>query len=184
MRVHALGLEARFARELAQDEEGSGPRERAAFRVEKELRTVPAVEMRASSRQVTAECLDRFPADRDDPLLAALADRPDQPLVEVDAGLVDAESLADPQPGAVEELDERAGRGGGVVPAAAWMSRSASAGARARGRRRVRRGSSSSAAGFESAAPIRTRWRKNERSEATRLAIVAPESPCARSSAT
>src|SRR5215211_192402 len=70
-----------------------------------------------------------------------------------------------------------------MVPAAASTSRSASPGESVRGRRRWRRGSSSSAAGFSATAAIRTRWRKSERIDATRRAIVAGERPEARSSA-
>ena len=57
--------------------------------------------------QVAPERLGRLPADRNDALLAALADRAHEPLVEVDPALLEPDGLADAQPGAVEELDQR-----------------------------------------------------------------------------
>src|SRR5262249_49132944 len=45
-------------------------------------------------------------SDRDDPLLVSLADASDNALVEIDAGPIEPDRLADAQAGAVEELDE------------------------------------------------------------------------------
>ena len=116
-----LRLQARFRSEFAKNQEGSGPSQRAALRVQEELRTVAPIEVRPASAEVTTKCLDRLPSDRDDPLLPALADRPDEPLIEIDAALVEADRLPDPQSRAVEELDEspvakcpRRRSGGGV----------------------------------------------------------------------
>src|SRR5215204_5262402 len=106
MGVHALGLEARFSRQLPQDQERPGPRKRPALGVQEELRAVAAIEVRATSREVASERVDGLAADRDDAFLPALADRPNEPLVEVDAALVEADRLADTEAGAVEELDE------------------------------------------------------------------------------
>ena len=50
-----------------------GARERAAARVEEEVGAVPTVEVRPAERQVAAERLGGGPAERDEPLLAALA---------------------------------------------------------------------------------------------------------------
>ena len=58
--------------------------------------------------EVALQGLDRLSPDRDDPLLAALADDPYEPLLEVDASLLDPHRLRDAQARAVEQLDERA----------------------------------------------------------------------------
>src|SRR4051812_22356392 len=52
VRVDALGLEARAAGEAAQDQEGARAGERAALRVEEELRSVPLVEVGAPVGEV------------------------------------------------------------------------------------------------------------------------------------
>ena len=65
-------FEAGLGRQVAQDQEGAGAREPAAFRVEEELGSVPCVQERASPSQVTPQCLCGLPADRDDPFLVAL----------------------------------------------------------------------------------------------------------------
>ena len=49
VRMHAGRVEACFAGERAQDEECPGARERAAFRVQKQFRTVAPVEVRAAA---------------------------------------------------------------------------------------------------------------------------------------
>ena len=67
-----------------------------------------AVEEGPAAGEVAAERLGGAAADRDDALLAALADAADEPLVEVDRGALEPDRLADAEPGAVEELDERA----------------------------------------------------------------------------
>jgi hypothetical protein len=108
MRMNSLGLEARLLGQLAEDEEGPGPRQASALGVEEELRAVAPVEVRPAACEVTPECLHGLPTDGDDPLLPALADRPDETLIEVDAGLVEADRLAHAEPRSVEQLDERA----------------------------------------------------------------------------
>ena len=54
VRMDALGLELGFGGEAAQDQERAGPREWAALGVQKELRPVPTVEVRATAREVAA----------------------------------------------------------------------------------------------------------------------------------
>ena len=46
-----------------------------------------AVEVGPAAREVAPQRLDRLAPDRDDALLAALAEHPDEPLVEVDRAL-------------------------------------------------------------------------------------------------
>ena len=108
MRVHAAGLEAGALCELAQDEECAGPRERASARVEEELGAVAAVEMRAAEREVAANGLGGRSSERYEPLLPALAEDANDALLERDARLFEPGRLRHAQPGAVEELDERA----------------------------------------------------------------------------
>src|SRR6476659_9648026 len=108
MRMNTSGVEPGRGGELAEDQEGAGTREPAALRVEEELRAVPHVQERASAAQVTPECLRGLPADRHDPLLRPLADAADDACVEVDARLLETNGFADPQPCAVQELDESA----------------------------------------------------------------------------
>ena len=52
MGMDALGLEAGFRGEPAEDQERAGARESAALRVQEQLRPVAAVEMRPASREV------------------------------------------------------------------------------------------------------------------------------------
>ena len=59
-------------------------------------------------------------ADRHEPLAVALADDPDEPAVEREVLAVQPERLADPQPGGVEQLEQRpvadpAGSSGGIA---------------------------------------------------------------------
>src|SRR5919197_4248819 len=103
-----LRLQARARREPPQDEERSRARERSALRVEEELRQVAPVEERPPAREVAAERLGRLPPDRDDPLLVALAEAADEPVLEVDAAALERDRLRDAQARAVEELGERA----------------------------------------------------------------------------
>ncbi len=108
VRVHAARLEARTLRELAEDEERTGPRERAAARVQEELRAVAAIEVGATEREVSANGLGSGSSERHEPLLPALAEDADDALLERDARLLEPGGLRHAQPGAVEELDERA----------------------------------------------------------------------------
>ena len=106
--MDALRLEAGLRREAPQDQERAGAGEAAAAGVQEQLGPVPPVEERPAAALVAADGLGGRPADRDDPLLAALADAADEPVLEVDAGALEPDRLADAQAGAVEELDERA----------------------------------------------------------------------------
>jgi hypothetical protein len=107
MGMHAGGIEARLRGQAAQDEERAGSCQRAALCIEEELWTVPTVEERPAAGEVSAYRLDALAAERDDPLLVSLAEAAHDPVVEVDAAAVQPHSLADAQPGPVEEFDER-----------------------------------------------------------------------------
>ena len=107
VRVDPLRLEAGVRRQPPQDQERAGAGERAALGVEEELRPVPAVEVRAAAGEVAPQRFDRLAADRDDPLLAALADR-GRAAGRGRRRPVEADRLADAQARAVEQLDERA----------------------------------------------------------------------------
>ena len=71
--MDAPRLEPGLLRELAQDEERARARERAALRVQEELRPVPAVEKGPAPGEIAAEGVDGAPSERHDALLAALA---------------------------------------------------------------------------------------------------------------
>src|SRR5439155_1004377 len=88
-------LETGLRRQLPKDQERARTRQRAAARVQEQLRAMPAVEMGPPAREVAAKRLDRGPADRDDPLLVSFADDADETLVEVDAFPVETGPLAD-----------------------------------------------------------------------------------------
>src|SRR2546430_4166231 len=103
VRMDSFRFEAGLGRQVPQDQEGAGAREPAAFRIEEELGSVPCVQERASPSQVTPQCLRGLPADRDDSLLRALADAPNDACVEVDARFLETHGLADPQAGAVQD---------------------------------------------------------------------------------
>src|SRR5262249_29550899 len=89
------------------DQERAGAGQRPALGVQEQLRPQTAVEVRAAAREIPPECLCRRSADRHDPLLVSLADAADEPVVEIDAGALEADRFADAEAGAVEELDER-----------------------------------------------------------------------------
>ena len=101
-------LESRRRGELPQDEESAGTREGAALRVEEELRPVPPVEKRPAAGKVPAQRVDRLATDRNDALLVALADAADEPLIQVHGAALETDRLRHSQPGAVQQLDERA----------------------------------------------------------------------------
>ena len=101
-------FEAGFLGQAAQDQERAGARQRAALGVEEELRAVALVEVRPAAAQVAAERVGGAAPERDDPLLAALADRADEPFFQIDAVSLEPDRLADAQARAVEELDESA----------------------------------------------------------------------------
>jgi hypothetical protein len=93
VRMDTMGIEARFLGEFAEDQEGAGPCQGPASGVQEQLRPVPRVEERAAAREVTQKCLGGVPADRNDALLAALADHSNEAVVEVDAGLLEPDRL-------------------------------------------------------------------------------------------
>src|SRR4051794_20534872 len=94
VQVDTFRLEPRSAGEATQDQEGARARERPALRVEEQLRPVALVEVGAAVREVAAKRLHRVTAHRHDALLVALADAPDEPLLEIDARAVEADGLA------------------------------------------------------------------------------------------
>src|SRR5438128_10290797 len=96
--MNALRLEAGPFCELAQDEKRSGARQGAAARVEVELGTVATVEVGASESEVPANGLGRRPTQRYESFLAALAERADAPLLEIDAFLLDPYRFAIARP--------------------------------------------------------------------------------------
>src|SRR5438067_175344 len=108
VRMDTFGLESRRRGELAQDQERAHARERSALRVEKELGPVTLVEERPAAREVAAQRVDRLAPDGDDALLVALADAPDEPLIEIHGAAVETDRLRYAKPGPVQELDERA----------------------------------------------------------------------------
>ena len=105
--VHALRVEPGLLGEAAEDQERARPGQRAAAGVQEHLRAVAPVEEGAALCQVAAERLDRRAPDGDDALLVALPDDPDEPPLEVDPGLVEADRFGDTEAGAVQKLDER-----------------------------------------------------------------------------
>src|SRR3954468_5937686 len=108
VRMDALRLEPRLLGEPAKDQEGTGTRQRAAARVQEELGTAPPVEVGAAHRDVAAERVHGGAPQRDEPLLRALADRPDDPLLEIDRPPLQPGDLADAEARSVEQLDEGA----------------------------------------------------------------------------
>ena len=63
--------------------------------------------MGPAEREIAADGFGRRTPERDEALLAALAEDADDPLVEVDAALLEPDGLGDAQARAVQELDER-----------------------------------------------------------------------------
>jgi hypothetical protein len=105
--MDAVGVEAGFLGQLAEDQEGARACQRPPAGVQEQLGAVARVEVRPAAGEVAPERLRGVAADRDDPFLAALPDHSNEPVVEVDAGLLEPDRLGDAQPRAVEELDER-----------------------------------------------------------------------------
>jgi len=106
--MHPCGIQTRFRCQAPEDEEGAGPGQRAALRVEEELRAVPAIEERPAPGEVAAHGLYAFASERDDPLLVTLAEAANNAVVQVDPAAVEPHRLADAEPGPVKELDEGA----------------------------------------------------------------------------
>ena len=108
MRMDATGLEAGTFGELPQDEECARAGQRAAACVQEEVGTVAAVEVWAAEREIAADGLGGGAPERNEPLLAALSQDADDPLVDRDAALLEPRGFRDPEPGSVEQLHERA----------------------------------------------------------------------------
>jgi hypothetical protein len=107
VRVHASGLEAGAIRELAENEERPGARQRTTPCVQEELRAVSAVEVWTPECEVSPHGLRGRPPERDQALLASLAEDADHSLVEGDATLLESDRLGHAQAGSVQKLDER-----------------------------------------------------------------------------
>src|SRR5205823_2910138 len=97
VRMDALRLEARLPGQAAENEEGPGAGQRAAAGIQEELGAVARVEVGPAAGEVPAEGVDGLAADRDDALLGAFADAADDPLLEIDARLVEADRFANAQ---------------------------------------------------------------------------------------
>ncbi len=82
-------IEPRLRGQAPEDEEGAGPGQRAALRVEEKLRAVPAIQEGPSPGEVAAHGLDAFASERDDPLLVPLAEAPNDAVVQVDPAAVE-----------------------------------------------------------------------------------------------
>ena len=108
MRMDATGLEAGPFGELPQDEECAGTGQRTAACVQEEVGTVAAVEVWAAEREIAPDGLGGRAPERNEPLLAALSQDTDDPLVDRDAALLEPRGFRDPQSGSVEQLHERA----------------------------------------------------------------------------
>ena len=93
VRVDPFWLETCFRGNSAQDQERAGARERSALRIQEQLGSMAAVEVRPPAGEVTTKRFGGAAADRHDPLLRALADAADEASVEVDAALVERDGL-------------------------------------------------------------------------------------------
>ena len=94
---------------MRSDQERAGASQGAALGVQEELGPVTPVEERPAACEVAPHGAST--ASRPSGTIAflvALAERSDEPLLEVDAGQVEPDGLAHTQAGSVEELDERA----------------------------------------------------------------------------
>ena len=155
------------------------------MRIEEQLLAVAPVEVGPAVREITAEGVRCLAPDRYDSFLAAFAEGADEPVLEIHGLLVEPYRLADAQAGAVQELGECA-----VAEVSRRCSRGRVekaldlGGESVRGSVRRRFGSSTFAAGLSSRAPSSTWCRKNERTAASRRAMVVEASPSARSCAT
>ena len=106
VRMHPARLEAGAVCELAEDQEGAGTGESATAGVQEELRPVAAIEVRPAEGEVAAHGLGGRATQRNEALLAALAEHAHDAVLERDTVLLEADGLGDPEPGAVEELHE------------------------------------------------------------------------------
>src|SRR4051812_41324055 len=106
--MDAFGLEPCLRGQAAQDEEHTAAGQRAAAGVEEQFLPVAPLEKRATSGEVEAKGLGRFPTDGDDPFFAPLAEAAHEPVFEIDGLAVEPDRLADAQSGSVEQLAEGA----------------------------------------------------------------------------
>ena len=105
------------------------------FAFRKMLRPVPAVEVGPPAREVAANCLGGLPPDGHDPLLAALPDDADEPLVEVDGALLRPTASETRSPAPYRSSTSARSRSvRGVVAEAASIRRSTSPGDSVRGK--------------------------------------------------
>ena len=102
-----MWLEAGLLGEFPEDQEDTGPRQGAAAGVQEELRAVAGVEETAARGRDSGAGLRPHAGRRDNPLLAALADDADEPVVEVDAARTSPTASETRRPGAVEQFDQR-----------------------------------------------------------------------------
>src|SRR6478736_4458747 len=72
--VDAARLEPGPIGKLSEDQECAGAGQRTAAGVQKEVRSVSPIEVRPAEREIATDRLDPRPAERDDALLAALAE--------------------------------------------------------------------------------------------------------------
>jgi len=93
--VNSLRLQTGAFGEAAQDHERSCAGEPSALGVQEELLPVAAVEMRAAASQIPAYRLCGGTAERDDALFSPFAETADETLIQVDAGLLEADCFAD-----------------------------------------------------------------------------------------
>ena len=96
MRVDPFRLEPGLLGQPAQDEEDPGASQASALGVEEEFRPVAAVEVGAPAREVAPQRIGRRPAQGTIRSFELLAGRSDEPLLEIDVGLAEADRLADP----------------------------------------------------------------------------------------
>src|SRR5262245_42817608 len=108
MRMNSFRFQSCLRGESSEDQEHTGSGEAAAFRIQEELGAMARIQKRAAAAQITAKCLRRLPADRNDALLRTFPNAPHEPRFEVDARLVKRDGFAYPQARAVEELDQSA----------------------------------------------------------------------------
>jgi len=106
VRMHAARLEAGAVRQLAKDQEGTGAGESPTAGIQEELGPVAAIEVGPAEGEVAAHGFGGGAAQRNEPLLAALAQHAHDAVLERDAVLLEADGLGDSEAGAVEELDE------------------------------------------------------------------------------
>ena len=86
VRMDATRLQPGDLGQAAQDQEGAGPGQPAAAGIEEELGTGTALEEGSPARQIAGQGIGGPAPDRHDPLLVALAQAANDPVVEIEAG--------------------------------------------------------------------------------------------------